>query len=195
MLLGHGNKWDGQYFTPQVVADCMAAMCMHDIDIEAEFRRRAAQACDRDPLLKALGITTSIFPGHDSPLSQKFATLLLNSIEPFKIYDPCVGSGVMLLSAAKHTPRHMIDIGFVQFYGQDIDHTCVDMCRLNMRIYGMLSGSFKVYDDPLDLDNVPPQMRESYETVRIARENGDRETEQQGLNQVASYRQSFLFGE
>jgi hypothetical protein len=61
----------------------------------------------------------------------------VDKAEPFTVADICCGSGVMLLAAAKQFPRWAIDSGLVQFYGVDIDPLCVEMCRLNMRLYGI----------------------------------------------------------
>jgi type I restriction-modification system DNA methylase subunit len=45
----------------------------------------------------------------------------------------------MLLSAAATFPRWAIDMGLVQFYGIDIDPTCVQMCKINLMLHGMNS--------------------------------------------------------
>jgi hypothetical protein len=57
--------------------------------------------------------------------------------EPITVIDPCVGSGVMLLSAAAAIPRWCSDWGLVQYYGIDIDATCAQMARINTVLYGM----------------------------------------------------------
>jgi type I restriction-modification system DNA methylase subunit len=37
----------------------------------------------------------------------------------------------------------MLDWGFVQFYGQDIDQTCVQMAQINMMLHGLNGYSMK----------------------------------------------------
>jgi len=51
--------------------------------------------------------------------------------EPLRILDPCCGSGRLLLASAKENgPSH-------EYYGIDIDHTCVKMTAINMFLNGM----------------------------------------------------------
>ena len=51
--------------------------------------------------------------------------------EPLRILDPCCGSGRMLLASAKENgPLH-------EYYGIDIDHTCVKMTAINLFLNGM----------------------------------------------------------
>jgi hypothetical protein len=55
--------------------------------------------------------------------------------DPIKVLDPCVGSGVMLLAVASQFPRWATHYNLVQFYGMDIDQTCVRMANINMMVY------------------------------------------------------------
>lgn len=198
MTIGQGNKWAGQYFTPQNVADCMAQMTMHDSNIEAEFKRRLVDACADDPILKCLGLTAAICGSSGEMKSAaddwaltRFLPAVMRKIEPFRIADPAVGSGVMLLSAARACPRWLIDIGFVQFFGMDIDATCVSMCRLNMRLYGI--EKVKLSDASIEaLFQAPPPYDELYESVRAAKENGDTAAVERALEVVNIARQGTL---
>lgn len=53
---------------------------------------------------------------------------------PLRILDPSCGSGRMLMAgAAVHSRRH-------EFYGIDIDHTCVKMTALNLFLSGVFHG-------------------------------------------------------
>jgi hypothetical protein len=63
--------------------------------------------------------------------------LVLPKMKPFTICDPCVGSGVLLLAAASCCPRWLIDLGYIQFFGQDLRHLPVRMSQLNMKLYGL----------------------------------------------------------
>lgn len=73
---------------------------------------------------------------HERFLTEVLA-LVLPKMNQFRINDPCVGSGVLLLAAARHCPRWLIDIGYIHFSGQDIRHVPVQMARLNLRLYGI----------------------------------------------------------
>ena len=57
--------------------------------------------------------------------------------EPVTIHDPTVGSGRLLLATAALLPKNLARSSWVRFYGQDIDHTCVRMANVNMRLYGL----------------------------------------------------------
>jgi SAM-dependent methyltransferase len=134
----------GQFFTPQAVADMMAQMVMSTYEIEQEFQRRLAAVCESDPVLQALSWTCAMSAQADGLAEAaqewflaKVLPAAMPKVEPLRVLDPCVGSGVMLLAAAKATPRWLIDIGFVQFFGIDIDPLCVQLARLNMRLYGL----------------------------------------------------------
>ena len=43
----------------------------------------------------------------------------------------------MLLAAAAQLPREAVQRGWVRFYGQDIDATCVKMAQANTMLYGL----------------------------------------------------------
>ena len=43
----------------------------------------------------------------------------------------------MLLAAAAEFPVWAVQLGLVQFYGSDIDQTCVRMAQLNLAIHGL----------------------------------------------------------
>ncbi|MEO7214193.1 N-6 DNA methylase [Mucilaginibacter sp.] len=70
---------------------------------------------------------------------------------PMRILDPCCGSGRMLLASAKENgPEH-------EYYGIDIDHTCVKMTAINLFLNGMFHSEV-MCGDALD----PDDFRESY---------------------------------
>jgi type I restriction-modification system DNA methylase subunit len=55
--------------------------------------------------------------------------------EPLRIIDPCCGSGRMLI--ASHRVKN---VGKNEYYGIDIDHTCVKMAALNLFLNGMFGS-------------------------------------------------------
>ena len=57
--------------------------------------------------------------------------------EPVRVLDPACGSGVLLLALASTFPEDYLHRQYVRFYGQDLDSTCVKMCRINMTLYGL----------------------------------------------------------
>ncbi len=69
-----------------------------------------------------------------------FMTKIVEPTRGEVVMDPCCGSGRMLLSAAKCNPRGT-------FCGQDLDFRCVQMCTINLALWG-LSG-FVTWGDSL----------------------------------------------
>jgi hypothetical protein len=59
---------------------------------------------------------------------------------PLTIYDPCCGSGSLLLGAAEYIEeRHpdLLESGLARFYGQEISYDAWLMAKLNMRLHGL----------------------------------------------------------
>jgi type I restriction-modification system DNA methylase subunit len=74
---------------------------------------------------------------------ENICDFMVKIVEPVSVevvMDPCCGSGRMLLSAAKVNRR-------CTFYGQDLDFRCVEMCTINLALWG-LSG-FVTWGDSL----------------------------------------------
>ena len=64
-----------------------------------------------------------------------------------KIYDPACGSGSLLLKACKILGHKNVKHGF---YGQEINLTTYNLCRINMFLHGVNFTKFNiVYDDTL----------------------------------------------
>jgi type I restriction-modification system DNA methylase subunit len=82
-------------------------------------------------------------------------TALENKTEdrPLRIIDPACGSGRMLLAAQKcNGQRH-------EYYGIDLDHTCIKMTALNLILSGLFHGE-ALCADAL----IPEDFRMSYRT-------------------------------
>jgi hypothetical protein len=69
------------------------------------------------------------------------------------VYDPAVGSGVMLLAFGKvvHEELGRWGVSKLRLYGQDIDMRCVLMCKIQLRMngldaFGRLAGLFGIVD-------------------------------------------------
>ena len=58
-----------------------------------------------------------------------------------KVYDPACGSGSLLLKAAKVLGRDNVRQGF---YGQEINLTTYNLCRINMFLHGMGFDKFDI---------------------------------------------------
>ena len=151
MSLELGGRGVGDYYTPWSVASMMARMQ----DIPSLLHQRLMQALthEENALGAAVGITSMLFrsgPDGEPPimggdeLSSYFVRWVIPAaapfFEPITVMDPAVGSGVMLLAAASTVPLWARRAGFVQFYGQDISHIAVQMCRAQLRGYGLNGG-------------------------------------------------------
>ena len=184
------NLHQAQFFTPWPIAQMMAQItCTNAQEMLLDRLKDAARkAITEDPLLEALlfatGITAQIThsnnPAENDPwLSNVMHEMLLPKLvpyfEPIKILDPCVGSGVMLLAVAKQFPHWAIRLGLVQFYGQDLDPDCVQMCRLNCMLYGLNGWGVKVVFEATadELDACPEPTRSFYQTIKAEYEKGN----------------------
>lgn len=152
------NPGTGQYFTPWNVALLMAQMvgnAEQDVMNRLAAAGRAVLADPDDvhslPLhamtIGAMVLDAGIETGDIEPdtrfryLAENILPHVLHRYTPVTVCDPCVGSGIMLLAAAFASPAWMVQAGLIQFYGMDIDPTCVRMARCNVMLYD-LNGSY-----------------------------------------------------
>jgi type I restriction-modification system DNA methylase subunit len=81
----------------------------------------------------------------------------------------------MLLAAASVFPQWAVHRGLIEFYGQDIDPTCVAMAKVNLMLYG-LNGERVRYALALsdaELGALPEPWAEMYAEAKRAKEDGD----------------------
>lgn len=142
------NSHMGQFFTPMPVARMMAQMTMPKDRAEAEIYQHLTDAYLKSPegsfhkLLLGRKAAKRI-PAFVRELGPNVLAYCARYYEPIKVSDCCCGSGVMLLAAAAQYPPWAVGMGLVQFYGQDLDATCVLMCKINCMIYGLNGYSLK----------------------------------------------------
>ena len=143
MEFGHPSKWGGQFFTPFHLAKMMAMMTTADIPNLVHERIKAA--CQNDPLAQAILVAGAMLEGKDTQkwYFEKLIPTVARNVKHVSINDASCGSGVMFLAAASEMPRWMLDWGFIRFYGQDIDQTCVLMAQINMMLHGLNGYSMK----------------------------------------------------
>ena len=79
-----------------------------------------------------------------APLAEVMARNIFNPAdfdkdEKVTVHDPCVGSGVMLLSYAKVVNQELGPLALtkIELSGQDIDRRCVLMTKIQLRLYGL----------------------------------------------------------
>lgn len=162
MQFGHPSTHAGQYFTPWPIAKVMAELTSHDL---------AAQVADR--VSEALAPIADLLPVAnlgDKPnllrwVVERFLPGHAKAFKPITVIDPCVGSGVMLLATASCAPHWMSALGLIQYFGQDIDRTCVQMCRINLMLYGLNGFGIECWAE-LPIEQAPAAIRPQVEAVK-----------------------------
>jgi len=91
------------------------------------------------PLLQS----TTLFSGLSAEELQALLTRLgtVGKTEINKVYDPACGSGSLLLKAEKVLGRHAIRNGF---FGQEINITTYNLCRINMFLHDVGFDKFDI---------------------------------------------------
>jgi len=74
-----------------------------------------------------------------------------------KVYDPCCGSGSLLLKSAKILGKDKVDQGY---FGQEINVTTYNLCRINMFLHNIGYDKFDIANDdtllnPMHWDEEP----------------------------------------
>lgn len=135
---GSPGRGLGQFFTPWHLTELMAKMLTGNM--AEEINGNIKKAVYGNPLAEAMlmasyaiddpGIAEAWFIGRLLPT-------IWDDVEKVKVSDPACGSGIMFLAQAAELPWWQVKMGMVQFYGMDIDRTCVQMATLNSRLYGL----------------------------------------------------------
>lgn len=140
----------GQFFTPYNVARCMAEMVLGAGQAEALVRQRWDEMAANNPAFDVcahmVGLYSMMRPVDDQympPLISRMHDKMREMFKPILLLDPCCGSGVMHVAAASCIPRPLIDAGFFAFHGVDLDPVCVDMARLNCKLFGLNGWGMK----------------------------------------------------
>lgn len=135
MNWGWPNPHTAQYFTPFPVAKMMATT----LGVGALVEQRLKEAIYAAPLASAALVSSYLLEGKDKEawLIARVIPFALPHFKPVTVSDPTCGSGVMFLAAADELPSWATQLGLVQFYGQDIDLLCAEMCRTNILLYGL----------------------------------------------------------
>jgi hypothetical protein len=144
MQLEIANPGSGQFFTPYHICLLMAQM-IGGLDPLADIHARIKAALlHEDNLLgQALLLGGALFgdmPGVPADAECYFFEHLLPAAlpfyEPLRFCDPCIGGGAMAIAHMSLYPDWVHDYGLVQYFGQDIDPTCVLMTRVQLNLFG-----------------------------------------------------------
>ena len=80
---------------------------------------------------------------------------ILKPQEGMRVYDPCVGSGGMLIHSKQYVEEHGGNSFNLSLYGQDNNGSVWSMCKMNMILHGIAGANIQnddVLASPLHLD-------------------------------------------
>jgi type I restriction enzyme M protein len=89
---------------------------------------------------------------------------LLDPQSGMRVYDPCCGSGGMLILSKQYVEEHGQDASNLGLYGQESDGGVWAICKMNMLLHGILGADIR-HDDVL----VNPDHTEGGELMRFDR--------------------------
>ena len=78
-----------------------------------------------------------------------------------RIYDPCCGSGGMLIQAAKETVRQVGNKKDISFYGQESNPTTWKMCLMNLAVHG-IEANVGPYNADTFLQDIHTNLKADY---------------------------------
>jgi type I restriction enzyme M protein len=95
-------------------------------------------------------------------------SLMVRLVDPGegqRIYDPCCGSGGMLIYARQYVGEHGGNVDNLSLYGQDNEGSAWAICKMNLILHGVFERAFIENDDTL----TAPQHLEDGELMRFDR--------------------------
>lgn len=95
----------------------------------------------------------------------KLMVRLVDPREGMRVYDPCCGSGGMLIYSKMYVEEHGGDAGNLSLYGQDKEGSAWVICKMNMILHGVTERAFIANDDTLE----KPEFTEQGELMRFDR--------------------------
>jgi len=90
---------------------------------------------------------------------------LVDPQEGMRVYDPCCGSGGMLIYSRQHVEEHAGNPDNLSLWGQDNEGSAWVMCQMNLILHGLMRN-FKIANDDV---LVSPEHQENGEIMRFDR--------------------------
>jgi hypothetical protein len=140
-----GKLWKAQVLTPWPVAVLLSEMTI-GLDGERQIHDRLKQAlCHPDNILGQAVLLAGLAIPEDQPevAREHFFTQVipatLDFYEPLTIYEPAIGTGILVMAAASILPAWAVRLALVKFVGGDVDPLMVAASRTSTMLY-MLNG-------------------------------------------------------
>ncbi|MBI4851735.1 MAG: N-6 DNA methylase [Acidobacteria bacterium] len=114
---------------------------------------------------------------------------LLKPTEGMRIYDPCVGSGGMLILSKEYIEEHGGNSKNLRLYGQDNNGGVWAICKMNMLLHGISDADIR-NEDTL----AKPQHLEGGELMRFDRVVSNPPFSQNYTDKELQFRHRFYFG-
>lgn len=118
--------------------------------------------------------------------------LMVRLLEPqagMRVYDPCCGSGGMLILTKQYLEEHGQDTSNLALYGQESDGGVWAICKMNMLLHGVLGADIR-HDDVL----VNPEHTEGGELMRFDRVISNPPFSQNYTRSELKFKQRFEYG-
>ena len=118
--------------------------------------------------------------------------LMVRLVDPqpgMRVYDPCVGSGGMLITSKQHVEEHGGDARNLALYGQDNNGGVWAICKMNMLLHGIADADIQ-NEDVL----AHPQHREGGELMRFDRVLTNPPFSQNYTRAGTEYQERFRYG-
>lgn len=119
----------------------------------------------------------------------KLMVSLVGPREGMRVYDPCVGSGGMLIMARQHLEEHGGDPRDLHLYGQENNGTTWAICKMNMLLHGIRDADIKLGDTIAD-----PQHREEGQLLRFDRVISNPPFSQDYEQEALDNQERFIYG-
>lgn len=119
----------------------------------------------------------------------KLMVSLIGPREGMRVYDPCVGSGGMLILARQHLEEHGGDPRNLHLYGQENNGTTWAICKMNMLLHGIRDADIKLGDTITE-----PQHREEGRLLRFDRVISNPPFSQNYEQDGLEYQERFAYG-
>jgi len=135
--------WNASFYTPFAVGKLMSAVTA-GVDTERQGYDVVKKALlHPDNILGQSALLAGLVLPDDDPQTawdyylNTIVPLAMPYMEPIKVLEPAIGSGILVLSMAGEFPAWAVKRGIISFAGADTDLNAVRASNLNLMLYGL----------------------------------------------------------